>query len=567
MATQRFSRLWLLVLLMALAATFSAGCKGCQDADTDVLDDASDDPWQSTLDLLSDHVPADASNALFVVDFTTALASYPGFRSRIAAYLKDFASIEADLRNTLGVDPARPSNLAQLGVNPAGGAVCAKLKGQPLCGVTLSDHERFRSHVVAVMQGQPFNLRAPVIETELPSGGQLLRFASEEGSAVKAAVIVTEKLGFVILQPRADAIEGMAADLETPHHTPLRTRPAFQKLLKHTERSAVFAWLGPDSVVEIGGQFFDFDFESELPQKDLSQGALVGITLHADAIDGWFSVLIDEDNDKINTLLKRGEGHQAADFRKLVDDEAYALLRIRIDPEEIQATVRATFDSDDVAETTERIQEMLGSETIEDALVEALGTDMIVMATRARLLTLAGLARGSTVTASALGNGLGLILAYQLRDPDAMRTLLSEISAHNDALLSHTKDDDGEYWRIEQGPAKSTLLMLTDDAIIATTSRQQKDVLNRIQADNIPVLTEVDAAEAQTLREATDDLGMFVDLKRVANNSLGRLASNNLSDSMRDALQLFDEFWARGELSGEEWFDGSYRIQLSKPPL
>lgn len=567
MATHRLSRLSLLILLMVFAATFSTSCKSCRDTDSQLLDADSQDPWQSTLDLLSDHVPADASNAIFIVDFTTALASYPGFRTRISAYLKDFASIEADLRNTLGVDPAHPSNLSELGVNPTGGAVCAKLKGQPICGVTLSDHERFRSHAVAVMQGQPFNLRAPVVETELPSGGQLLRFASEEGGAVKAAVVLTEDLGFVILQPRADDIEGIAATLETPHSTPLRTRPAFQKLLEHTERSAILAWLSPDSVVEFGGELFDFDFERELPQKGLSQGALAGIKLHADAIDGWFSVLIDEENDKINTLLKRGEGHTAADFSKLVDDEAYALLRIRIDPEEIQSTLRATFNSKDVEETTQRIQEMLGSETIEDALIGALGTDMIVMATRARLLTLAGLARGSSVTASALGNGLGLILAYQLRDPEAMRTLLREISTHNDGLLAHIQDDDGEYWRIEQGPAKSTLLMLTDDAIIATTSRQQKDVLRRIQADNIPVLTEVDAPEAQTLREATDDLGMFIDLKRVANNSLGRLASNNLSETMRNALQVFDEFWARGELNGEEWFDGSYRIQLNKQPL
>lgn len=567
MATHRFSRLWQLILLMFLAATLSTGCKGCRDGDSKLLDADAEDPWQSTLDLLSDHVPADASNAIFIVDFTTALASYPGFRTRVSAYLKDFASIEADLRNTLGVDPANPANLAELGVDPTGGAVCAKLKGQPLCGVTLSDPASFRSHVVAVMQGQPFNLRAPVVETELPSGGQLLRFASEEGSAAKAAVVLTEKLGFVILQPRAEDIEGIAATLETPHNTPLRTRPAFQKLLEHTERSAILGWLSPDSIIELGGEFFDFDFETELPQKDLSQGALVGIKLHADAIDGWFSVLIDEENDKINTLLKRSEEHPAADFSKLVDDEAYALLRIRIDPDEIQATLRDTFDNKDVEEVSARIQEMLGSETIEDAIFEALGTDMIVMATRARLLTLAGLARGSNVTASALGNGLGLILAYQLRDSDAMRTLLKEISAHDDTLLSHTEDENGDYWRIERGPAKSTLLMLTDDAIIATTSRQQKDVLARIQADNIPVLTEIDAEEAQTLREATDDLGMFVDLKRVANNSLGRLASNNLSDSMRNALQVFDEFWARGELSGDAWFDGSYRIQLSTPPL
>lgn len=565
MTMHRFLRFWPLILLMFTANTLVTGCKGCQNNEEADLNSQQEDPWQATLDLLSDHVPADVTNAIFIVDFTTALASYPGFRARISTYMKDYATIEADLRNTLGVDPAHPSNLSKLGVDPTGGAVCAKLQGQPMCGVTMSDRNLFREHVTSVLQGQPFNLRAAIVETDLPSGGKLLRFASEENGPTKAALVLTDTLGYVILRPRADDIEGLAAGLETPQATPLRTRPAFQKLLEHTEKSAILGWLGPDAILDLGGQLFDTDLARILPDKNVSQGAILGIKLYADAIQGWFSVLIDENNDKIHTLLSRPAGHNAADFSKLIDDDAYAFLRLHVDPDEVRATLRATFDNENIEDTEKRIEETLGNDQLEQALLDALGTDMIVMATRARLLTLAGLARGGEVNARALGDGLGMILAYQLKDADAMRTLLTDISTERKELLSHTKNEDEEYWRIETGPASGTLLLLTDDAVIATTSRQKNDVLERIAADDIPELKEIDADEARELREAIDALGLFVDLKRVANNSLGRIASNNLSDSMRNAIQVFDEFWARGELVEDQWFDGRYRIQLSTP--
>lgn len=565
MAMHRFSRLWPLILLMFTATTLGTGCKGCQKNDESATESQAADPWQSTLDLLADHVPADATNAIFVVDFTTALASYPGFRARVSTYVKDYATIEADLRNTLGVDPAHPSNLAQLGIEPTGGAVCAKLQGQPVCGVTLSDHAKFQEHATSVLQGQPFNLRAPIVETNLPSGGTLLRFASEENSPTKAAIVLTDKLGYVILRPHADTIESLAASLETPHATPLRARPAFQKLLEHTERSAILGWLGPDAVNDLGGQLFDTDMSRFLPTKNVSQGAVLGIKLYADAIQGWFSVLIDEKNDKIHTLLARPAGNQAADFSKLIDDESYAFLRVHVDADEVRQTLRDTFKSEDIEDTAKRIEDALGTDQLEQELMNALGSDMIVMATRARLLTLAGLARGGEVNARALGDGLGMILVYQLKDAKAMRSLLNTISTDRADVLSHTQNEEEEFWQIEKGPASGTLLLLTDDAIIATTARQKKDVLARVAADDIPELKEIDAEEARELREAVDALGLFVDLKRVANNSLGRIASNNLSDTMRNAIQVFDEFWARGELVEDQWFDGRYRIQLSTP--
>lgn len=565
MATHRFLRLWPLILLLFTATTLGTGCKGCQKNENHTDEDLATDPWQNTLDLLADHVPADATNAIFVIDFTTALASYPGFRARVSTYVKDYATIEADLRNTLGVDPAHPANLSQLGIDPTGGAVCIKLQGQPMCGVTLADHAKFQEHVSAVLQGQPFNLRAPIVQTNLPSGGTLLRFASEENAPTKAALILTEKLGYVVLRPHADTIESLAAGLETPHATPLRTRPAFQQLLEHTERSAILGWLGPDAINDLGGQLFDTDMSRFLPTKNLSQGALLGIKLYADAIQGWFSVLIDEKNQKIHTLLARSEDNHAADFSKLVDDDTYAFLRIHVDADEVRQTLRATFDNQDIEDTEKRIEETIGNDQLEQALLDALGTDLIVMATRARLLTLAGLARGGAVNARALGDGLGMILAYQLKDADAMRVLLTSISTERKDILSYTQTDEEEFWQIEKGPASGTLLLLTEDAVIATTSRQKKDVLERIAANDIPELKEIDAEEARELRNATDALGLFVDLKRVANNSLGRIASNNLSDSMRNAVQVFDEFWARGELVDDQWFDGRYRIQLSTP--
>lgn len=552
---------WLLLLIVAIfGTTLGTGCKK-KNKEAPPVDPAA--AHTDTLRTLSERVPADASSALFIVDFSAAMASYQGLRTRISTYMGDFASIEADLRNTLGVDPARPQNLVQIGVAPQGGAFCSVVQDQPLCGVLLSDANTFEKHFERVLQSQPFNLRAPVVRSALPGGGQLLRFATDEGGELKAAIVVTEAMGFVILRPRAEAIEGLAATLENPAAQPLSEHAPFKQLLAHTSSESIVAWLSPNAsaaairtITKLGDR---------LPSMDNIEGVLIGVKLSADAIHGWFSAKIDPDDERVRALLSRSEGVQAADFSKLVTDDAYVLVRARTEPSSLLETLRTAFTDDDVKNVEETVKTTIGADDIEPRLLAVLGSDMMTVATRARLLTLAGLARGGSVNARALGDGLGLIMAYQLKDSDGAKALLQDIAASRPANLTYIRDDLGERWSVETGVAAGTLLLIQDGLLVASTKRQLGDILQMLAAEEAPTITEISAQEALDLRTKTEDIGMFIDLKRVANNSIGQIAGGKLSPSMREAVQIFDEFWMRADVVNSEWLDGTYRIQLSTP--
>lgn len=547
------------LFLLVLSFALGVGCKK-----KPRIEPESGDPWESTMLQLASNVPADASSAIFIVDFTTAFASYQGLRERAAAYLGDISSVEADLRNTLGVDPVRPQNLTTIGVDPKGGAFCAVVQEQPLCGVMLSDPSVFRAHVEKVLHGQPFNLRAPVVRSDLPSGGQLLRFAKEEGGEIQAAVVQTASMAFLIIEPKSANLEGLAAGLEAPAANPLARLDVFQEALAHNQREAILAWMSPQSAAKAMRSVTKLG--PFVPNMDNIRGVLVGVKLSADAIHGWFSASIDPDDQRVRAMLTRPEGLAAADFSRFVTDDAYLLLRARTDPETLVATLRSALKE----ETVEAVQSgvtgvtTMPFEDFEKRLVASLGSDMMIVATRARLLTLAALARGSAPNAKALGDGLGLIVVYQLQDAAATAALLREIDPTGTKLATMVDDNGQQRSQVVVGPAAGTIILIRGDMLIASTERQIGDINEMIAATQLPTVTEISAPEGLALRTGTDDIGVFLDLKRVANNSIGQLAGGQLSASMRDALQILDEFWMRAVVN-DQWLDGTYRVQLSTP--
>lgn len=545
-----------LLVILVLSLALGTGCKKKPKAEPE-----ASDPWASTLETLASHVPADASSAVFIIDFTTAFASYQGLRERAAAYLGDISSIEADLRNTLGVDPVRPQNLVNIGVNPRGGAFCAVIQEQSVCGVMLSDSDVFRAHVEKVLHGQPFNLRAPVVSSDLPSGGTLLRFAQDEGGELKAAVVQTPAIAYLILEPKAATLEGLAASLENVAAQPLSSHDVFQEALAHNQREAILAWMSPLSAAKAMKSITKLGHL--VPNMDNIRGVLVGVKLSSDAIHGWFSTAIDPNDQRVRAMLTRPEGLVAADFSRFVTNDAYLVLRARTDAETLLATLRGALKEDAVEAAEATVTAMPAAE-FEQRLVAALGSDMLVVATRARLLTLAAIARGGTPNAKALGDGLGLIAVYQLKDAAATTALLRDFDPSGTRVATTTDANGQQNSQIMTGPAAGTLLLIRGDMLIATTDRQLSDVQEMLAADAPPVITEISAEEGLALRTNTEDIGLFIDLKRVANNSIGQLAGGQLSPKMRDALQILDEFWMRANVE-DMWLDGTYRVQLSTP--
>lgn len=567
MISQRLKLISLSCMILCASATSFWGCKSCADNDNTGMLNELTDPWQDDVDTLASYVPADASSVLFGIDFTAALATYPGFRARVSTYIQDYATIEADFRNTLGVDFAHPNRLKDIGVDPRGGVVCFMDDGQSVCATRLSDEDTFATHVTTVAQGQPFNLRAPVVSTELPSGGTLLRFASKEGAAPQLALVHNANMGFLVMKPKPESLDAFAQKLETKRETSLRDREVFQKIIDHGEKASIFWWISPEALGDLAKTIPELaGIQQNSFQKPVMQGAVVGLRLHSDAIDGWYSLLLDDTNDKISSLLIRKEDIAAADFSKLVQDDAYALVRMHADPKEVSRIIRTAIEPKRLEGTSDKMEDVLGQDDLEQGLQKALGYDFLIQATRARLLTLAALMRGGKITAEALGDGLGIIGAFQLRDADALRSVFQDIqNARPGTIQEVTSDDEPSYWTIPNGPAKNIVIYIDDQTLIVSTKKQVPDIQARIQASEPQALTAHSIEEVEAFRGATDDLGIFVNLHSVANNSLGKIAGSSLPEPMRDAIQIFDEFWARGSLHDNTWFDGTFKIRLTTP--
>lgn len=550
-------------LIASFGVALGTGCKKKPKPPEEISVDAR---WQTTSDLLASRVGADVHSVVFVNDFTKAFVAYQGLRERVAAYAKDLATIEADLRNTLGVDPVRPQKLSDIGVNPEGGAFCATTEITQYCGILVSDSARFEAHVRTVLAAQPFNLRAPVGESELPGGGKLLRFAAEENGPVRLAIIMTEGFAFVVPDVSDTNLEGLAASLEGPLPHSLRDSELYQQALTRMQGESAWLWMSPlaakkqlQSLTMLG---------SALPSMDNVKGAVVSLQIASDALHGRLFVAVDPNDARVRAALQPAAGIDVADFTPFVENDAYLMLRARADVQSLAQIFRGNADEATIENAQNTLSSSLGGldiATLETKLAAALGSDMLIVATRARLLTIAALARGGEPNARALGDGLGLIAAYQLRDEDAGRELLQWIAEQNPALLQFTKGEDApDRWVILQGKATGTILTIGHDALVATTERQMGDVTRMLARDDKPELSEISAEEARALRAQTQDIGIFVDLKRVANNAIGTIASGKIPNSMKDAVQVFDEFWMRAELK-DGWLDGTWRIQLSTP--
>lgn len=549
--------------IAALGVGLGTGCKKKPSEPAEIV---AVDRWQDTANLLASYVPADVQSVLFINDFKVTFQSYQGLRDRAATYIGDLASIEADLRNTLSFDPVRPQNLAQIGVNPEGGAFCALATDTHYCGVLLSDPALFEAHVRKVLAGQPFNLRGAVQESSLPGGGKLLRFATVDGAAPKTAVIVTERIAYILPKLSTSNLEGLAASLEVPAQSSLRDLETYTKTLAQNGRDAAWIWMSPlaaqqqiKRVTMLG---------DALPDMSNVEGAIVGVKIAADALHGSFSIAVNGDDERVRSALKPANGNEPADFSRYVENDAYLVLRARADLKTLAESLRGGVNEEQVQGAETAIRNVLGDIDIADVekkLIDAVGSDMLIVATRARLLTLAALARGGEPNARALGDGLGLIIAYQLRDEEKAKELLNEIAAKNPTLMEFMPEDERqERWVIYRGKAAGTILLIGNKTLVATTDRQLSDVIRMMWAETAPTLTEISAPEGQALRTQTEDIGMFIDLKRVANNAIGTIASGKLSNAMKDGLQLFDEFWMRAKLE-DQWLTGTWRIQLSTP--
>ena len=555
------SRALLIATLCLLTAALPACRKKRQAEEEQQQAAAMADPFAA----LQDQLPADVSAALLIRDWQTALHSYGPLRDRLQRYLGDLRTVEADLRNTLGIDPRRPERLAEIGVSPEAGGAVAIVAGHPIIILGMGNEARFRDHLVQVLQGQPFNLRAPVTQRD-HNGATVLEFAAAEGQPPRYVAAFRDGWAHLARGDEDTRWEPVVEALTTTAQPTLRAHEPSQRALAQLEDK-------PLLVVGQGTELLGMLVPAFRPMINAfasDVGTLVfGFTLHTDRLRGELvGVPLPGRQDAIARVLTREPDTTAPDFRALLHNDAYAFARIQINATQIVALLRQTVDAFDdndgaVASTRASLDELVGM-SLENELIPAMGHDAFVMATRARMITLMGISRSGNVSPGALGEGFGLAGAVAIRDRDTVLRALVALAAASPGTIVHEPAPPLDLFRLRGANERLGTFVLHEQFLILVPERQRDELLAGLTTGEAPAIPDINAAAAVELIGATDDSGIFLDLKRIANGSIGQLLGGQLPDGMRTAIQVFEEAWARLRWS-DDLLRGDFEVTLATP--
>lgn len=614
-ARSRQSLLAAIALLLLCAIAFSA-CKRRQQQQEQEQEQWPGQ-WAPTLQHLAQHVPEDVASAAFIIDHTEALRSWPGLRNRAEVYIGDLAPVENDLRNTLGLDLSRPEQLANIGIRPDGGSLLFVLDGRFVAGTTLIDDEAFEEHVTTMLQGEPFDMSEPT-RSARDDGHVTLHFGGPERP--DATVVITENFAWAATPgfgtDDSELLAELISDQERLNHA-----EDFGALAAQTQQYPFLVYVEDEEAAEAVQNMAGVALPATIDVSDIAEDMMLALRLDADRLAGAVTTPLEADAG-LRQLLTRPADGQAADFRTYTSDESYFFVRLRSEPTVIrdllQQTILQSADNDGVEqqvntqredEQTDSEQELEGDEAtdddveddsadtrrpalgtlddvdpaalggtirgiavgadelvgmnIDEELVPAFGSDFIVMATRARMLSLSSVIRG-TPNVRNITQSFGVVIAMQVRDTAVVQRAFDAVLENDPTLLRPLEDAPVPAWAVRAQNGGDLDLFLTDDALIISSSRQRNDTIEMLAEEGERTYTEIGADAARELIGATDRVGIYLDLKRITNGAIGTLLGGQLPGGIQDMLQIFDEFWATVELE-EAFVEGRFEVVLSQP--
>lgn len=607
-----------LIVLLVISLSFTA-CKRRQQQEQE--QEQWPGQWAPTLQHLALHIPDDVASAAFIIDHTEALRSWPGLRNRAEVYIGDLAPVENDLRNTLGVDLSRPEQLAELGIRPDGGSILFVLDGRFVAGATLIDDEAFEQHVTTMLQGEPFDMDEPA-RSASEEGYVTLHFGGPESP--DATVVITENFAWAATpgfgSDDSELLDELLSDEERLNHS-----EDFGALAAQTQQYPFLVYVEDEEAAEAVQSMASVALPATIDVSEIAEDMMLALRLDADRLAGAVTSPLEADAG-LRQLLTRPEGGQAADFSTYTSDESYFFVRLRSEPTVIRDLLQETLlqpsDSDADNDETQRqeeesseddqsasnaegepeppqdeAQQQNGADTrrpalgtledvdpaalggairgiavdadelvgmsVDEELVPAFGSDFIVMATRARMLSLSSVVRG-TPNVRNITQSFGVVLAMQVRDTAVVQRAFDAVLQNDPTLLRPLEDAPVPAWAVRAQNGGDLDLFLTDDALIISSSRQRSDTIEMLAEQDAPTYTEIGATAARELIGATDQVGIYLDLKRITNGAIGTLLGGQLPGGIQDMLQIFDEFWATAELE-DTYIEGRFEIILSQP--
>ncbi len=507
---------------------------------------------------LAAHLPANVPGALFVRDFTEALGAWPGFRERVVPYLGELGPIEADFRNTLGVDLNRPESFGETGVAPEGGLALSRVGDHNVALFLLEDAARFQAHATEVLQGRAFRLRADIEVREL-EGATLSIYRARDGEPPKFAVLILGNVGVLFRGVNLETLDRDVGSIAAPDTT-MSSNADFSQALSHFEDWPVLIW---------GTTEFDLDSSVEMVERLAARDvqSAVGLRLERDRIAGrQISYLSEEDSSRARRVF--AAGGEAPAFDRLLSSDAYAFLRLSLRPSELLAVYRESVSGAELAEFEEDLRgigEGIGMQ-VEQELLPALGDDMLLLATRSRLLTLMGMARSGNYRPSTIAQGFGLVVAIEIADRERLVGLLDRLDTRLEGQYERSQVGDNIVINFTRRSTDIGDMVITNDLLLIVPDRQRNELLERLAADS--GAEEVEGIGIAAARELVTEGGVtggFLDFARIVSGPLGQLAGAQAPARIRNSMGVLDEGTARMQMT-DNGVELSFAITLSEPP-
>ena len=539
--TQRVRVLLAAVLALSLTACSRCGGDTEQGVDTPPAPEFTiPDTPQELSSRAAALVPESVAFFAAVRNPRSVIEGYAGVRPHLEAVLQgDLGIVETDLRNTLGIDLERATSLETSGVSPDAGFALAVVQGRLVGLVALTDADLFHSRLVEVAQARPFDLSEPLERREI-HGEPVFVFSSASGPELA----VTYRGGFAILLPDADeGVDEILTLALDPTDAPLSESATFVASVESAGDAHVHAFVNPATGAD--------HRESELTgwlERNLPEGTAPSVVAERLRNAGGVTITATLGENTIDLRLIQTPRAQAIEgfadvtqaegdpgFTALATEDVYAFVRLTLAPDRLLASIRGILNEERKASLDASVAELdalLAPETLED-LLPAMGSQAMLLFTRARLLTLSrAMNNGSP---GEFFSGLGVVIAFELRDPAKARTALSRLTDLMEARATSFEDDGHLVVEFTDAQADIGNIVLTDQFALLVPARQRSEITELLAA-NARELSWLDVADARGLISSPVANGLFFDLQRISDGPIGQVAFARLPVQVRRLL-------------------------------
>lgn len=538
-----------------LTVALTSACNGCGD---EPIESASDAPAEARPDsprevslALAERVDGTTPFFVAVRDPRGLMAAYADIRPHLEAVLGgDLGMVETDLRNTLGLDLARPETLEAAGIAADGGVGISWVGEHIFYAVVISDARRFEEKIVALLQARPFSLTAEV-ERRRVGGAQTLTFRRTDGGDPDIVVAVHPPFAFFLPNATDPAIDEVITSLTTDRPSPLAERPEFIASVDRAEHYQVQVYASAPVLADARPEDVTAALEGITPPdvdpaetlagfRNLGELTL-GLRLSEAGLESRLTQTPSPEVAADLAAITQGDGDPG--LATLAVPDVYAFVRLTLAPERMLEAVERILGEERAAElrTNMETQSERVGVSLRDALVPALGQNTMVLLTRARLLTLSRAMSNSSP--GEFFSGLGVVVAFEVEDAATVRSALQGIAPAMGERANVFEDGDTLVVEFTDADADIGNLVLTDRFLLLVPARQRSEVIDQLGGVGAD-LSWIDVAAARNLVTAASANGMFIDVARVVDGPIGQVAFARLPAEARRLLGRIGRLYA-----------------------